>query len=73
VSEYEEVVDGGYGMGSAAPIGDGAQPLGHAVKGVRDGNQFLSPGDEGYEDAEPDVWFYDEDAARRSGFTRRGE
>jgi hypothetical protein len=28
------------------------------------------PGDAGYDSAEPHVWFYDEDAAQRSGFRR---
>ena len=73
VSDFEEVRDGGYGVGSAAPLGDGAQPLGHEVKASREGGTFLTPGDEGYDDREPDVWFYDEDAARRSGFRRSGE
>ena len=73
VSEFDEVVDGGFGLGSAAPIGDGAQPLGHAIKGTREGTTFLGPDDEGYDDAEPDVWFYNEEAARRAGFTKRGE
>jgi len=73
ISSFDEVTDGGYGIGSAAPIGDGAQPLGHAVKGTRDGNTFLAPGDAGYDDADPDVWFYNEEAARRAGFNRKGE
>ena len=33
MSGFDEVVDGGFGLGSAAPIDDGAQPLGHDVKG----------------------------------------
>ncbi|MER7072620.1 PT domain-containing protein [Terrabacter sp. NPDC000476] len=73
VSEFDEVVDGGFGLGSAAPIHDGAQPLGHAVKGRREAMTFTGPGDEGYDDAEPDVWFYNEEAARRAGFHRDGE
>lgn len=72
-SSFDEVVDGGFGLGSAAPIADGAQPLGHAVKAQRDGRTFLAPGDAGYDELEPDVWFYNEDAARRAGFDRQGE
>jgi len=71
-SSFDEVVDGGFGLGSAAPIGDGAQPLGHAVKARRDGRTFVAPGDAGYDEVEPDVWFYNEDAARRAGFDRQG-
>ena len=62
-----------FGLGSAAPIADGAQPLGHAVKGRRDGRTFVGPDDAGYDDVEPDVWFYNEEAARRAGFHREGE
>ena len=73
VSTFEEVVDGGFGIGSAAPLEDGVQPLGHDVKASRDGSTFLVPGDEGYDDAEPDVWFYNEESARRAGFRKPGE
>ncbi|TQM64660.1 sunset domain-containing protein [Humibacillus xanthopallidus] len=73
VSTFEEVVDGGFGIGSAAPLEGGVQPLGHEVKASRDGNTFLLPGDEGYDDAQPDVWFYNEESARRAGFRKQGE
>jgi hypothetical protein len=53
---------------SAAPIEDGAQPLGHAVQAYRDTMTFREPGVPGYDSAEPDVWFYDASAAERSGF-----
>lgn len=68
ISALDEVRDGGYGVGSAAPIDDGAQPLGHPVKAVRDGDTYLVPGSEGYDDIEPDVWFLDERAARAAGY-----
>lgn len=70
ISEFHELRDGGYGVGSAAPLDDGAQPLDHAVAGYRDSQTFRVAGDEGYDDATPDVWFYDEAAAERSGFRR---
>ncbi len=73
ISEYDEVRDGGYGMGSAAPLEDGAQPLGHAVKGYRESNTFVAPGEPGYDDAEPDVWFFNAEAARRAGFNPASE
>jgi hypothetical protein len=73
ISGFEEVADGGFGLGSAAPIADGAQPLGPAIKGRRDGTTFIGPDDAGYDDVEPDVWFYSEEAARRAGFHRDGE
>ncbi|HPB73030.1 MAG TPA: hypothetical protein PLX71_08630, partial [Phycicoccus sp.] len=69
ISELGEVRDGGYGMGSAAPIADGAQPFAHPVQAYRDTMTFRTPQMPGYDSREPDVWFYDEDSALRSGFT----
>ena len=60
--------DGGYGVGSAAPIEDRAQPRDHPVQAYRDTMTYRAPGASGYDSAEPDVWFYDEDSARQAGF-----
>lgn len=68
ISGFLELRDGGYGVGSAAPIEDGAQPLDHPVQAYRDTMTFREPGASGYDSAEPDVWFYDAAAAERSGF-----
>lgn len=73
VSGFDEVSDGGYGLGSAASIADGAQPLGHPVKAWHDRKSFVGPDDEGYDGSEPDVWFYSADAARRAGFSGPGD
>lgn len=70
VSEFHEIRDGGFGVGSAAPLEDGGQPMGHPIAAYRDTMTFRGPGDAGYEDTDPDVWFYDEGAAERSGFRR---
>ncbi|QKE82831.1 hypothetical protein [Arthrobacter sp. NEB 688] len=70
VSEFHEVRDGGYGMGSAAALDDGAQPLDHPVQAYRDTMSYRLPDDPGYADAVADVWFYDAAAAERSGFHR---
>ena len=70
VSEYDEVVDGGYGWGSAAPVWDGAMPLGHPVKANRQWMKFQEPADGWYEQMQADVWFVDADTARRFGFTK---
>ena len=67
ISAFEEIRDGGFGVGSAAPLEGGAQPLDHPVQGYHD-MTYRAPGDHGYDSAEPDVWFYDEGAAQRSGF-----
>ncbi|MBD3783945.1 MAG: hypothetical protein IE926_13520 [Micrococcales bacterium] len=70
VSEFDEIRDGGFGMGSAAPLDDGAQPLDHPVQAYRDTMTYRVPEDPGYDSADPDVWFYDAAAAERSGFRR---
>ncbi|MEP6799837.1 MAG: hypothetical protein ABI890_16890, partial [Lapillicoccus sp.] len=67
-SELDEVRDGGYGVGSAAPLDDGALPLGHAVKAWEDTKTFVGPDHPRYAEAEPHLWFTDEDAAQRAGF-----
>ena len=68
ISDLDEVSDGGFGVGSAAPIADGAQPLGHTVQAYRDTMTYRTQDAPGYDSCEPDVWFYDEDSARRAGF-----
>ena len=68
ISGFLELRDGGFGVGSAAPIEDGAQPLDHPVQAYRDTMTFREPGVPGYDSADPDVWFYDASAAERSGF-----
>lgn len=70
ISGFDELRDGGFGVGSAAPLHDGGQPLDHPVAAYRDTMTYRVPGDAGYESAEPQVWFYDEAAAERSGFRR---
>ncbi len=72
ISDFHELRDGGFGVGSAAPLDDGGQPLDHPVQGHRSSMTFDLPGDPGYDTAEPDVWFYDQAAAERSGFRRSG-
>ena len=67
-SSLDEIRDGGYGVGSAAPIDDGAVPLGHPVKAWEDSKTFVAPDHEKYDEAEPHVWFADEHAAQRAGF-----
>lgn len=67
-SSLDEIRDGGYGVGSAATIDDGAVPLGHPVKAWEDTKTFVSPEHEKYGEAEPHVWFADAHAAQRAGF-----
>ncbi len=70
VSDLGEVRDGGYSVGSAATIDDGAMPFGHPVKGWEDTKSYVTPDHPRYDDAEPHVWFTDPDAAERAGFHR---
>lgn len=66
----EEVVDGGYGWGSAAPFADGSMPPGHPVKGHREWMHYHEPGSPWYDETTVDVWFTDAAAAERAGFHR---
>ena len=68
VSELEEVRDGGYSVGSAATLHDGAMPFGHPVKAWEDTKTFVTEEHDHYEEAEPHVWFTDAEAAQRAGF-----
>jgi hypothetical protein len=67
-SSLDEIRDGGYGVGSAATIDDGAVPLGHPVKAWEDTKTFVTPDHPKYGEAEPHLWFADEYAAQRAGF-----
>ena len=66
-STLEEVRDGGYGVGSAAPLESGLQPLGHPIRAWEDTKSFRSGPAVGVERG-PDVWFLDENAAYNAGF-----
>lgn len=70
ISELHEVVDGGFGIGSAAPIADGAQPLGHPIKANVDTKTYQDLHSQWYDTTEPDVWFLDAGFAERAGFHR---
>jgi len=67
-SALEEVCDGGYGVGSAAIIDDGAIPLGHPVKAWEDTKTFVTPDHPTYGHADPHLWFTNADAAQNAGF-----
>lgn len=69
ISDLDEVTDGGFGVGSAAPIGDGAQPLGHPVQAYFDSRTYRTSEHPGYDSCEPDVWFFDAESAQRAGFS----
>ena len=68
ISALVEIRDGGYGVGSAAPLEDGAMPFGHPVKAWEDTKTRVLPEGAGYADVDPDVWFTDANAAESAGF-----
>ena len=72
LSSVDEIRDGGYGVGSAAPIEDGAMPLDHSVKAWEDTKTYLVQGEHGYDGVDPDVWFLDDRSAERAGFDHAG-
>ncbi|MBM6545038.1 hypothetical protein JNO54_02640 [Janibacter sp. YIM B02568] len=72
LSSVEEIRDGGYGVGSAAPIEDGAMPLDHSVKAWEDTKTYLVQGEDGYDGVDPHVWFLDDRSAERAGFDHAG-
>lgn len=72
LSSVEEIRDGGYGVGSAAPIADGAMPLDHWVKAWEDSKTYLVQGERGYAGTDPHVWFLDDRSAERAGFDHAG-
>lgn len=72
LSSVDEIRDGGYGVGSAAPIDDGAMPLDHSVKAWEDTKTYLVQGEHGYDGVDPDVWFLDDRSAERAGFDHAG-
>ena len=44
ISGFDELRDGGFGVGSAAPLDDGAQPLDHPVQAYRDTMTYRAAG-----------------------------
>ncbi|MDO5504281.1 MAG: hypothetical protein Q4G67_14035 [Actinomycetia bacterium] len=70
ISDLEDVVDGGFGIGSAAPIDGGVQPLGHPIKANLDTKTYQDLHSPWYDQTQPDVWFLDAGFAERAGFHR---
>lgn len=69
VATLVETVEGPYGRGSAAPGVGGAGPSGWAVKGNGDSMLYHTPDSPSYEQTIAEVWFIDEQAAVRCGFS----
>jgi uncharacterized membrane protein ArfC len=59
-----------YGAGSANAGPDGAGPPGWLVKGRMDTKLYYTPDDPPYDAGVAQVWFIDEESAKRARFTR---
>jgi len=59
-----------YGAGSANSGPDGAGPPGWLVKGRMDTKLYYTPDDPPYDAGVAQVWFIDEESAKRARFTR---
>lgn len=58
-----------YGPGSARAAADGTGPTGWLVKGRTDTRLYYTPDDPTYDPTVAQVWFSDEEAAKRAFFT----
>ena len=72
ISDFHELRDGGFGVGSAAPLDDGVQPLDHPVQGFRESMTFGLPGDPRLRHGRARRVVLRRGAAERSGFRRSG-
>lgn len=59
-----------YGIGSAAPLANGAAPAGFTIKGNADSMLYHPPESPYYGRTIAEVWFRTEADAERAGFTR---
>lgn len=67
------VATGKFGKGSAEPNSDGSGPSGWAIKGNEDSMLFHTQDSPSYKRTRAEVWFEDEDTARKAGFTKWNE
>ncbi len=69
-AKFTDVPPGPYGVGSAKPGVGGSGPEGWTIKGNEDSMLYHTPDSPSYQQTIAEVWFNDEDVARRAGFTR---
>jgi uncharacterized membrane protein len=62
-----------YGAGSARADAGGSGPAGWTIKGNEESMLYHTPDSPNYKRIVHDVWFRDEESARRAGFTHWGE
>ncbi len=69
VEESASTEEAPYGEGSHAPLADGSQPEGFAIKGNADSMLYHVPGSSHYEQTVAEVWFASAEAAEAAGFS----
>ena len=70
IASIDEVPVGPHGRGSAKAGVDGSGPVGWLIKGNADSMLFHGPDSPAYEQTVAEVWFFDEDTARKAGFDK---
>ena len=68
-----EIPEGRFGKGSAEPGADGSGPDGWAIKGNENSMLFHTQDSPAYGRTKAEVWFQDEETARKAGFTKWNE
>ena len=61
-----------YGDGSHAPLEDGSEPDGYAIKGNAQSMLYHSPDSRYYKATKAEAWFVTEEAAEAAGFSKPG-
>jgi allophanate hydrolase subunit 1 len=69
IAALADVPAGKFGAGSATPGAGGSGPQGWTIKGNEDSMLFHTPESPSYKRTIAEVWFFDEDTARKAGFT----
>jgi hypothetical protein len=69
-AKFTDVPPGPYGVGSAKPGVGGSGPEGWTIKGNEDSMLYHTPDSPSYKQTIAEVWFLEESAAEKAGFTR---
>ena len=69
-ASLDDVPPGPHGKGSAAAGPGGEGPEGWLIKGNADSMLFHGPDSPAYEQTIAEVWFFDEESARKAGFDK---
>ena len=70
VAAIADVPAGPHGKGSAKANADGSGPAGWLIKGNEDSMLYHGPDSPAYEQTIAEVWFFDEETAKKAGFDK---